>query len=38
MAALFDLPAGFFVCDETVVVVFGAEGLNKDYISVSVAS
>ena len=38
MAALFELPADLFLCNETVVVVFGAEGLNKDYVSVSVTS
>ena len=38
MAALFDFPADVVVCGETVAVVFGAEGFNKDDIVVAMVS
>ena len=38
MATLFDLPVGIVVCGETVADIFGAEGFDKDDISVAVVS
>ena len=38
VAALFDLPEDAVLCRKMVVVMFGSEGVRKNYISVAVIS
>ena len=38
MAAFFDSPADVAVCGKTVLIMFEAEGLDKDNIVVAVVS